>query len=115
MRTAIEIAAQIWCDPRCSDIEMDTRLAEVFAEEIQKLLDYLKTWERLADNKSITAYGIVEQEELIEKNDKPMQDADDAIAAATYLVMKRKKERIEEITNKELLRIAMSKEEVKRE
>lgn len=38
MRTAVEIAAQVWCDPRCSNIEMDSRLAEVFAEEIEKLL-----------------------------------------------------------------------------
>lgn len=35
---AIAIAAQCWCDPRTSNVEMDTRLAEVFAERVEDLL-----------------------------------------------------------------------------
>lgn len=31
---AIEIAAQVWCDPRCEEIVMDHRLAEVFADRL---------------------------------------------------------------------------------
>lgn len=33
---ATAIAAQVWCDDRCADIEMDTRLAEVFAERLRE-------------------------------------------------------------------------------
>ena len=37
MKKCREIAAQIWCDPRVSDREMDAELAEVIAEELFKL------------------------------------------------------------------------------
>lgn len=34
---ALQLAAQAWCDPTCSDIEMDSRLATVFAQQLTKL------------------------------------------------------------------------------
>ncbi len=34
MQEAREIAAQCWCDPETSMIEMDTRLAEAFAKRL---------------------------------------------------------------------------------
>lgn len=34
MNKYTEIAAQCWCDPRTERIEMDVRLAEVFAETL---------------------------------------------------------------------------------
>lgn len=36
---ATQIAAQAWCDPMTSDIEMDPRLAAVFARSLAKLAD----------------------------------------------------------------------------
>ncbi len=41
MDKATEIAAQVWCDPRCADIEMDVRLAQVFAERLRDIFDWL--------------------------------------------------------------------------
>lgn len=43
---AIVIAAQCWCDPRTENIEMDSRLAEVFAERLvaehQRLMEIVE-------------------------------------------------------------------------
>ncbi len=38
MKTAIEIAAQVWCDPRCANKIMDPELCKIFAEKIDALL-----------------------------------------------------------------------------
>lgn len=35
MRTAAEIAAQCWCTPQTSDIEMDDRLVHAFADALR--------------------------------------------------------------------------------
>ncbi len=35
---ATELAAQAWCKPSTSSIEMDTRLAEAFAETLDEVL-----------------------------------------------------------------------------
>jgi hypothetical protein len=37
------IAAQCWCDPRVSDREMDSELAEVFAEKLEEYI-YALAW-----------------------------------------------------------------------
>ena len=46
-RTPETVAAQVWCDFRCSSTEMDVKLCEVFAEEIdreqQKATNWLET------------------------------------------------------------------------
>jgi hypothetical protein len=39
LKTAIEIAAQIWCDPRCADSILDPNLVRVFAERLKPYLD----------------------------------------------------------------------------
>jgi hypothetical protein len=36
------IAARCWCDPRVSDREMDSELAEVFAEKIEEYINALR-------------------------------------------------------------------------
>ena len=38
---AKQVAAQCWCDPRTSGIEMDVRLAEVFAEKLDQYIEAL--------------------------------------------------------------------------
>jgi hypothetical protein len=39
---AINKSVQVWCDDRTKNIEMDTRLAEVFAETLDRELDRMK-------------------------------------------------------------------------
>lgn len=61
MRTAIEIAAQIWCDPRCSNIEMDARLAGVFAEQLEPLLNVVEAARNIGHEsgcENLEMYGI---------------------------------------------------------
>jgi len=45
-QTAIEIAAQCWCDDETSNIEMDARLANAFATRLQALIDVAKAAEK---------------------------------------------------------------------
>lgn len=67
MRTAVEIAAQVWCDPRCSNIEMDSRLAKVFAEEIEKFLKVVEAAKQLNDENYNGSVGCTRWEDLAEK------------------------------------------------
>lgn len=43
---ATTIAAQVWCRPECSSIEMDVRLAEAFADILERWLDDLAREQR---------------------------------------------------------------------
>ena len=40
-KVAREKAAQVWCTPKTSHIEMDTELAEAFAEVLDKYMEAL--------------------------------------------------------------------------
>jgi len=44
-KRALELAAQIWCDPRVSDRDFDPGLAEVIAEFIDEHLIFLTNGE----------------------------------------------------------------------
>ena len=43
-RTPVEVAAQVWCHENCASIEMDTRLAGVFAAEIDREQQKATRW-----------------------------------------------------------------------
>lgn len=39
---AVTVAAQCWCDPRLMNIEMDTRLGQIFAKKISEYIEALQ-------------------------------------------------------------------------
>jgi hypothetical protein len=61
LKAALEIAAQIWCDPRCSDSVMDPNLCRVFAERLKPYLDLA---EAANDEWENGEYGVSKKLEL---------------------------------------------------
>lgn len=45
MKTAIEIAAQVWCHPSCSDIRMNPKLCAVIAEKFRPYVEATRAFQ----------------------------------------------------------------------
>ena len=59
MDKATEIAAQVWCKPETSGIEMDARLAEAFANELRPLLNELAAYRIALEEKDLMLQRIM--------------------------------------------------------
>ena len=53
-RWAIDMAAQCWCQPTTSGIEMDVRLAEVFAAELHRVVERIA---KMADDRDLVYFA----------------------------------------------------------